>query len=146
MGIEVMNCATASQASQNSAIAAGTRPRHEYHGKVPDTIPYAGNFHKNCGDRSRGAEGKTITLGSRTAGHRHRQPRLSVRCRLDFGGVANCSAPAFLNLLLPRPHCRLVRFFFFTSASLPRQPRLPLACRSAHSASVPCRRSRPGTW
>ena len=73
----------------------------------------AGNFHKNFGmridhllvttllktprclgrNRSRGAEGKTFTLGSRTAGHRHRQPRLSLRCRLGFGGFANCGTP-----------------------------------------------------
>jgi len=31
-------------------------------------------------DRSRRAEGKTVAFGSRTAGHRHRQPRLSLRC------------------------------------------------------------------
>ena len=33
------------------------------------------------------------SFGSRTTGHRHRQPRLSVRCRLVFGGFVNCRAP-----------------------------------------------------
>ncbi len=36
---------------------------------------------------------KTHALGSRTAGHRHRQPRLSVQCRLGLGGITNCSPP-----------------------------------------------------
>ena len=45
-------------------------------------------------NRSRGAEGKTFTFGSRTAGHRHRQPRPSLRCRLGLGRFANHRAPA----------------------------------------------------
>lgn len=40
----------------------------------------------------REAEGKTCTLGSRTADHRHRQPRPPVRRRLGLGGFTNSVA------------------------------------------------------
>jgi len=52
-------------------------------------------------DRSRGQEGKTSTLRSRTAGHRYRQPRPPVRCRLGIGGFPNCSPPAEAAMRLP---------------------------------------------
>lgn len=45
-----------------------------------------------CRHRSRSAKAKVCTVGSRTVGHRHRQPRPSIRRRLGFGGIAHCGA------------------------------------------------------